>query len=176
MANTHKLFLIIAIPCLILLIPLYLFLEFISDLITIPGTVILVILLFILLLNTFTRLLIFPGAFLIWRRSLESHFCKEMSAQLLQKIYDIRVTLQILLGQLQEELPVDSLVYSKRLMIALIDNFLTLKEDYRLTESQSTLMQHLVNLQLSLQESKIIIADSEPLSLWDWLESVSSPT
>jgi hypothetical protein len=48
-------------------------------------------------LRKLCQIIVFPGSFWIWKRSMESHFCKEMSMQLLNKISDLKVALDIVL-------------------------------------------------------------------------------
>lgn len=157
----------------VVLYPLFLLTSLVSSYLTVPVTVLLLLGLLVLCFRTLIQMLIFPGSFVLWKRSLESHYCKEMSSQLLQHIKDVHLALSILLGMASLEdkqlfLPgsPESLKYCKRLLCALIENFSILQEEEPLTKHQDSLLNLLIALQYSLQETRAVI-NEKSTSFWD---------
>lgn len=145
-----------------------------SHILTIPGVIAALLLVVLICANKTINLVLFPSSSPILRRSVEVHFCKEMSKQLDNRIQDIHLCLEVILdlATTQEKdhfLPTaaESLLYSKRMVNTVIDIFLVLKADRVLTKSQNTLMNLLVNLQISLQEVRLVFPNSDSKIMWD---------
>lgn len=153
----------------------YLF-YLLSFLVTSTGSVIAFAASFYFSIRLIVKVLIFPGSFGLWKRSLEVHFCKEMSAQLLQKASDLQLGLQVLLNNCSASekesflSKQDCCLEAKRMVEGLITQLSVLKEENKLTKYQSELLELLLRLQNSIEE--IGIVGDEVASLWEWFEEV----
>mmetsp|Transcript_10514 Transcript_10514/g.10509 ORF Transcript_10514/g.10509 Transcript_10514/m.10509 type:complete len:96 (+) Transcript_10514:252-539(+) len=94
--------------------------------------------------------------------------------QLLQRIQDFHIALEILLEECNEIdkrdfLPnsIETAGYAKMMLSTVIYGFNLQKENQTLNQKQGILLNLLTNLQLSLQEIKIIVGSKDECSLWD---------
>lgn len=153
----------------------YYFFAFLSEFISGPGAFCLFGVSFVLFMKTVIRLLIFPGSFSLWRRNLESHFCKEMSSQLSNRIACLRMTIEILLeGNLDDErgelLPrcVAATTQAKRMLEQLMETLELLRKEGSLRRRQLDLYRLLTEFKQALQAAKLGSPQSRETSLWDW--------
>ena len=155
--------------------------RFIAKLITVPGSIILFVYCFVVLIRMIIRYSVFPGSSWLWKRSIEFHFCKEMSTQLLQRVQDIRLSLEVLLDSVSDEekedfLPraCDSVIYAKRMVQTIIETFYIQKEEGTLTTYQESLLELLLGLTRALENTKVHQDSPEAVPLWEWFETVQS--
>jgi len=101
--------------------------------------------------------------------------------QLLQRIQDFHIALEILLEECNEIdkrdfLPnsIETAGYAKMMLSTVIYGFNLQKENQTLNQKQGILLNLLTNLQLSLQEIKIIVGSKDECSLWDWIDRIES--
>lgn len=94
--------------------------------------------------------------------------------QLLQRIQDLHVALEILLDECndidkRDFLPnsVEATGYAKMMLSTIIYGFNLQKDNQTMNQNQGTLLSLLINLQLCLQETKIIIENKKECSMWD---------
>lgn len=175
--------LIVSLLLIILLLLLAIFYIFylISLLLTIPITVLIFLLCLFGIARLIIRLSVFPGSFWLWKRSIESHFCKEMSLQLLQKVQDLRISLEILLDRCSEceklefiERSIEASTYAKRMILTIIDTYTIEKERNTLTPYGSSLLGLLIEFQESLVSCKIHPGSDQGAncvrSLWEFID------
>ncbi|CAG9310833.1 unnamed protein product [Blepharisma stoltei] len=165
----------------VIIILIYCIFSWIASLISWPISLLLFILLLYYLLHLSIRLSVFPGSTWLWRRSIESHFCKQISMQLLARIQDLHIALEILLDECNEidkreflSNSADATNNAKLLLITAIYGFNLQKENQTITRKQEILLNFLVSLQCSLQEIKIILENKEECSMWDWIDTIES--
>ena len=149
-----------------------------ADFITAPGSVLTFFAVLWGTLATAVQLLVFPGSFRFWRRSLESHFCREMTEQLFHRIRDMQTALEILLDKSCEKdkgefLPraLEATSHVKRMLASITYSFKALEAEGTITKDQAALLGLLTALQTSLEETNILMSQSEGCSLWDWLDT-----
>lgn len=172
---------ILIISILILLLLVFYIFYLISLIITIPLTVILFLVGLFLLFRLIVRLSVFPGSFWLWKRSIESHFCREMSIQLLQKVQDLRICIEILLDRSSEcektefiERSIEATKYAKRMITTIIDTYQIEKERSTLTPYGLSLLNLLVEFQDSLTKIKISTSAADhSISLWDYIDEAN---
>ena len=159
---------------------LYELVSLLAQLLSLPGAICTLLFLFAVLARKTLEALVFPGALTLWRRSIESRFCEEMSTQLLMRVKDLRNILEILLeGSTHSRsflLPQRTASYARKAITGLIHTFSQLRDSQELTSHQSHLLSHLESLQTSLRNIHIPTADSDAQpSLWDWLDYIDGP-
>jgi len=154
-----------------------------AEVVTGPGALVTFLALLWLTISTIVQVLVFPGSFRFWRRSLESHFCREMTEQLFHRAKDMQTALEILLDRSSEKdksdfLPkaMDSTSHFKRMLASITYSFRALETEGTLTKDQAGLLQKLTALQAALEEASILMSQSEGCSLWDWLETNEEET
>ena len=154
-----------------------------AQVVTAPGSLLTFLVLLWLTILAVVQVLVFPGSFRFWRRSLESHFCREMTEQLYHRTRDMQVALEILLDRSSEKdksdfLPkaMESTSHFKRMLASITYSFKTLETDGTLTTDQTVLLGKLTTLQNALEEASIMMSQSENCSLWDWLETNEEET
>ena len=120
----------------------------------------------ILLIRKLCTIAVFPGSFWIWRRSMEQHFCKEMCNQLLNKICDLRLALEILLELATERdklefLPnANEICSSAKLTVATVLHSLTLqRENNTLHNNQDVLLTRLEDLKTAFEATWILVSN-----------------
>jgi hypothetical protein len=152
--------------------------SLISRLITVPGAILVFLLGIWLTVRFLIRLMIFPGSVWLWRRSIETHFCREMAQQTLHRMHDLRIGLEILLDLSNErekseflERSSEATAYGKRILATLVHTFQFLKEEETLTKPQEELLNLLLELQSALEETHIVQNNRESCSMWDWMEA-----
>ena len=154
---------------------IYLF-YLISLLLTIWGSILILILSLYGLARLVIRLSVFPGSFWLWKRSIESHFCREMSLQLLQKVQELQICLDLILDNCSEadkiefiDRSIDSTTYAKRMISTIIDSYNVEKASGTLTAHGESLVDLLTNFQQSMQNCKILAASKET-DLWSFID------
>lgn len=148
-----------------------------AGIITAPGSIVAFGLCFWGLGRLVVRFLVFPGSFWVWRRSIEHNFCKEMSAQFAQRIRDLRIALEILLDISNEHDRNDFLPRSyeaadqaKRMLLVIGETFEQQKAEGSLKPRQQTLLGLVNELIQMLTDTRLILSNSDELSLWDWFD------
>lgn len=182
MKDKSKTLLTIAFFAFILFLFLFLvwlILSALTDIFTLPGGILLLVSLVIYILRLLLRMAVFPGSIWLWRRSIEAHFCKEMSRQLYLKLKDIELSLLIIINKASEfekrdflSRGPDSPLHAKNLILTIIDTFMILKEETGLTQNQRGLLELLIQLQINLQESILVLPNKEFVPYWDWVNEV----
>ncbi|OMJ79688.1 hypothetical protein SteCoe_20256 [Stentor coeruleus] len=123
-----------------------------------------------LLLRLAVKILVFPGSYWLWKRSIEASFCVEMTNQIYYKIRDLRIYLQSIQSQeifsLQTNLP--SLIES------LSDRINTVKGYIKISKFQEGFFYRLEDIKKHLKETMIIINSTDNKNLWDWLQEINS--
>lgn len=169
---------IVLLVLLLLSVAAFYFYAFLSRFISVPGAIGLFTVSLILFMKTVIQLAVFPGSFRLWRRNLESHFCREMSAQLSNRIADLRMAVEILLeGSLERERTdflarsVVATSHSKRLLEQLLETFEQLKGEGSLRGRQLQLYELLLEFKQALLATRLTLASQSEISLWDWLDA-----
>ncbi|OMJ78947.1 hypothetical protein SteCoe_21119 [Stentor coeruleus] len=154
---------------------LYIF-YLISQIITSFGSILLFIFCLHCILKLIVRLSVFPGSFWLWKRSIESHFCREMCLQLLQKVQDLRICLEILLDKSSDcekveffERAIEATTYSKRMISTIIETYEIEEKNKTLTKQGATLFSILKDFQCSLQVCRIC-SETKSESIWDFID------
>lgn len=154
---------------------LYLF-YLISQLLTIPVSILIFFLCLYSLSKLILRLSVFPGSFWLWKRSIESHFCREMSLQLLQKIQDLRICLEILLDKCSDcekveffERALEATTYAKRMISTIIETYDIEQQNNTITKHGLSLFILLKDFQESLQSSRICY-ENKSSTIWDFID------
>jgi hypothetical protein len=162
--------------CLLLLCLIFYLFYLLSLLITSTGSVLLFLLSLLVLSRLILRLSVFPGSFWLWKRSIESHFCREMSLQLLQRVQDLRLCLDLLLDQCSDcekeefiERAVESTTYAKRMVTTIIDTYSQDKDRGSITSYGLSLQALLLEFQDALQRITLLL-DNKENSLWDFID------
>ena len=174
---------VLGLLCLFALLVFYLLFSvfaLLSRLITVPGSILVAVCLILLLLRLAMEILIFPGSLKLWKRSIESHFCQEMATQILLRVKDLQVALEILLDTSNEKdksefLPrsIDASTHAKRMISTIIHAFYELQEQNLITKHQKALLDLMFELQTALVDTKIIVNGSETCTMWDWMDSTT---
>ena len=151
-----------------------------ADFITVPGAMVVAVFLVLLLLRTVMEILIFPGSLKLWKRSIESHFCHEMATQILLRVKDLQVALEILLDSSTEKdkseflsRSIDASTHAKRMISTIIHAFYELQEQALITKHQKALLELMFELQTALVDTKIIVNGAETCAMWDWMDSTT---
>lgn len=171
---------------LVIFVTILYILYLISLLLTVPITVLLCLLCLFGISRLILRLSVFPGSFWLWKRSIESHFCREMSMQLLQKVQDLRISIEILLDRCSEceklefiERSIEATTYAKRMILTIIDTYTIEQEKNTLTPYGASLLTLLVEFQESLVACKIHPGSEDSMncvkSLWDFIDEAKDP-
>jgi hypothetical protein len=170
----------LSLAALLLLYLLYLAFSLLADLLTLPGALAATVLLVLLVLRVAIEILIFPGSLKLWKRSIESHFCQEMATQILLRVKDLQVALEILLDSSSEKdksefLPrsIDAATHAKRMISTIIHAFYELQEQALITKHQKALLDLMFELQTALVDTKIIVNGAETCTMWDWMDSTT---
>ena len=142
------------------------FLYYLSYLLTGPGAMLLFLVSLWLLLRLTVKILVFPGSCWLWRRSIESSFCVEMSNQVYYKMRDLRLYLESI--QNQEHFSYQT--NSSALIDSLTERLTSVKEYAKLSKLQEALYRKLEEMKNSLQETTVIVNSAESYSMWDWLK------
>jgi hypothetical protein len=127
--------------------------------------------------RTTVQLLVFPGSFWLWRRSIESHFCREMASQTCQRIHDLRIALEILLDMSNERDKSDFLPrayeasgMAKRMLLVIGETFEQQKTEGTLKPRQLKILELISELIQILSDTRLILSNSDEISLWEWIE------
>lgn len=172
-----KLILIIAIFSLLVLFSLVLYMFYLVSIVaTIWGSLLLFILIIYCIARLVIRLSVFPGSFWLWKRSIESHFCREMSLQLLQKVRELQISLDLLLDKCEEsekiefiDRSIESTTTAKRMISSIIDSYTIEKHHKTLTSYGESLLLLLLNFQQIMKNCKILIDNNES-NMWDFID------
>ena len=134
---------------------------------TLPGAILLFILLFWILLRKIVEISIFPGSNWIWKRGIEANYCKELSIQIEDRIKSLREYLENLM-QFNIEMQETYIQNGKAIIISIIENYEGF--NIKLSRKQAKICNMLKNLQENLEKTCIVINETDQFSLWDWLE------
>lgn len=157
---------------------LYYCFSILSHLISGPGAACLFGVCLVITIRTAVQLVVFPGSFNLWRRSIESLNCRMKTKQLGKYIVGARKTIEVLIeGRVQgveaTSLPRGQFAASKAKLV--IDRLLMtceeLKEDGYLRKRQLELYGLVVELKAAMQAPKLVLQRSSEVTLWDWLGS-----
>jgi hypothetical protein len=151
-----------------------------AEFISCAGSVLVCFVCVWLLGRSAVKFIVFPGSFWIWRRNIESRFCKEMASQISQRIHDLRVALEILLDSSNEHDKTDFLPRSyeasgqaKRMLLVIGETFDLQKTEGTIKPRQQKLLDLISGLIQMLTETRLILSNSDEMSLWDWLDAES---
>jgi hypothetical protein len=151
-----------------------------AEVITCAGSVLVFLVCVWLLGRKAVMFIVFPGSFWIWRRNIESRFCKEMASQISQRIRDLRIALEILLDISNEHDKTDFFPRSyeasgqaKRMLLVIGETFEQQKTEGTLKPRQQKLFELISELIMMLTETRLILSNSEEMVLWDWLDAES---
>jgi len=121
--------------------------------------------------------LVFPGSIWLFRRSVETHFSQEMASQVLRKVKDLKLSIEILLEKTNESDKVkflmrafDATQEARSMLTSIIYTYTKQKTYNTLTPRQDTLLSQLEGLKDSLENTKVRV-ETEETNLWDWLDS-----
>mmetsp|Transcript_11462 Transcript_11462/g.22508 ORF Transcript_11462/g.22508 Transcript_11462/m.22508 type:complete len:695 (+) Transcript_11462:675-2759(+) len=176
--QTKILLLSAAVAVLLLIIFIvYSIFAALAGLITSAGSALAFCLCFWLLGRTAVRFFVFPGSFWVWRRNVELNYCRDMAAQFSQRIRDLRIALEILLDSSNERDKSDFLPRSfeaseqaKMMLLVIGDTFNQQKTEGTLKPRQQALLDLVSELIQALADTRLILSNSDELSLWDWLD------
>jgi pimeloyl-ACP methyl ester carboxylesterase len=156
----------------------YYFYSFLANFITSPGAFFLFLVSFVLFMKKVVQAVVFPGSFRLWRRNIESPFCREMSSQVSNRISDLKMAIEILLeGSLEPDrtdfLPrsIAATTHSKRLLEILLETFEELRSEGSLKGRQLKLCMLIEELKQALQSTKLVLANHAAISLWEWFDA-----
>lgn len=168
---------VIVVGLLLLSLGAYFVIASLSNYITTPGAILAFVATLILITKSAIQAVVFPGSFWLWRRSLEAHFCREMSSHLRSKVIDLQAVLETLLkGSLEKErtelLPcnIQSTATYKATMQHLLDTFDLMKQEGTLRRRQLQFHSLLLKFKDALQAAKLTLPSRNDISLWDWLD------
>ncbi|CAG9319000.1 unnamed protein product [Blepharisma stoltei] len=148
---------------------------YLPTIITLPCSILLIVVLFKILLSYAAQYIIFPGSSWFWQRSIESSYCKELTHQLYLKVKTLRTYLENLFPEIAREnldnsnfQQTTNIPYICTLFESVIDNLQTL-EPNKISKKQKRLLNLLLSLKRGLEETNIIINSHEELNLWKWM-------
>lgn len=174
--NLNTVLIILCLTSLSIISFLFYLLYLISKLLTPIGSVIIFLLLLFSTARLLIRLSVFPGSFWLWKRSIESHFCREMCLQLLQKVQDLRRCLEMILDKCEEseriefiDQCIESTPYAKRMITTIIETYNIQKQSNNITIYGESLLNLLTVFQKSLSDCKII-AESKETDVWSFID------
>lgn len=155
----------ILLSLLLILTLLLIIFYYLSYLTSTPGSILIFLLLFWLLLRQTVQILVFPGACKFWLRSIESSFCIEMSTQLLFKVRDLRHYVESLKSQ--EFMNLESDIIGMIESIFDISSRIAAKKPW--SRSQKLFYSLLADLKTDLLASNVVVDSSASMNLWEWL-------
>ena len=135
--------------------------------VTLPGSIILLILMLWLLLRKIIEISLFPGSTWFWKRGVEFNYCKEMCIQISDKIKHLREYMTYILSSnltLQE-------LYSqngKNTINSIIENYEGMQ--CKLSGRQNRLCELLKDLRSELLNTTVVVNDNDSFPLWQWIE------
>lgn len=158
--------LLLALVFLAILIILGILYSFI-DKISIPGGILIFLLILWLVLRKVVYISIFPGCSYFWRRNIETNYLKEISLQVSEKLKSLKDYLENLKSgdfQLQEF----HMHNSKVLISTLINNYTSLPK--KLSRYQTKFYTLLIELKKTLEKLEVLVNNTEKYSLYEWLD------
>jgi uncharacterized membrane-anchored protein YhcB (DUF1043 family) len=137
------------------------------DKISIPGGILIFVLILWLIIRKAVYISIFPGCSYFWRRNIEANYLKEISLQVSEKLKSLKDYLENLKSgdfQLQEF----HIHNSKVLLNTLIDNYESLPK--KMSRNQGKFYALLIELKKTLESIEVLVNNTETYSVFDWLD------
>jgi pimeloyl-ACP methyl ester carboxylesterase len=146
--------------------------SLLADYISSPGALCLFVVCFVVFMNRIVQLVVFPGSSKLWRRNIEAHFCRELSARLARRVVDLRRGIEFLYSEDRDRQDFTShslkvIQLTRNSFEGLIQTFEELKADGLLRGRQLKLYGHMTELRQTLQDTKLTLKTST-LTVWDW--------
>lgn len=154
--------LILLVMCLIIGV-----LYSLSDYTTIPGSILIFILLLWLVIRKIVQVSIFPGSCFFWRRVIENNYLKELSSHISTKLKNLKEYLESIKSSDLQKQELHNRNY-KNFIDTFINNYLTI--DKKMSRYQKSFFMLICKLKTILEDIDIFVNGTDKFSLYIWLD------
>lgn len=173
---------ILASVCLLMLWGFLGLMAALSDLLTLPGAVLLFLLAVTMLIRLAIRVLLFPGSCWLWRRTLEIHFLHEFAKHGYNRVRDLEDILATMINNpttRQKRDCAELTIHSnfqlettrvKQALQTYISVFSRMSSEGTINAPQTQVLDNFKDLKNCLESIQLTLPKKSICSLWEWLD------